>query len=325
MNIFLELVNSNIKSILKKLIYLIVIMHSCPNPNCKEEISILYHSNSFNEDQKINFNCTTDTYFKPQLNICSKCDLIFSDLIHNFSNNSLEGKYSEVVDEKYITQIEYKNYYFKKMFSKVVPFIKKNSSVLEIGSYYGVLGNLIQKNEKVKSYTGLELSEHGTKYSKENFNLEIFNETIEVHSKKNKKYDLIILADVVEHFINPFRDFEHINNMLKDDGILAFTTFDMNTIYPKIRKHNYHWIIPFHLFYFTEKSLRKILLEKNLKIIKKINDPRYVSIEYLLEKLILIFPFFKAIWNLLKKIQFLKRMTIKVDLKDLKLFIANKN
>ena len=95
-------------------------MHSCPNPNCKEEISILYHSNSFNEDQKINFNCTTDTYFKPQLNICSKCDLIFSDLIHNFSNNSLEGKYSEVVDEKYITQIEYKNYYFKKMFSKVL-------------------------------------------------------------------------------------------------------------------------------------------------------------------------------------------------------------
>ena len=113
----------------------------------------------FYEDQKINFNCTTDTYFKPQLNICSRCDLIFSDLIHNFSNNSLEGKYSEVVDKKYITQIEYKNYYFKKMFSKVLPFIKKDSSVLEIGSYYGVLGNLIQKNEKVKSYTGLELSD----------------------------------------------------------------------------------------------------------------------------------------------------------------------
>ena len=245
-------------------------------------------------------------------------------MIYNFNNRSLEGKYSEVVDEKYITQIKYKNYYFEKMFSKVEPFIKNDSSVLEIGSYYGVLGNLIKKNEKVRSYTGLELSEHGTRYSKETFNLEIFNETIEDHYKKNKKYDLIILADVVEHFIDPFRDFELISNMLKDDGILAFTTFDMNTIYPKIKKHNYHWIIPYHLFYFSEKSLRKILFEKNLKIIKTINDPRFVSFEYLLEKLILIFPSFKVIWNLLKKIHFLRNISIKVDLKDLKLFIASK-
>ena len=35
------------------------------------------------------------------------------------------------------------------MFSKVIPFIKKNSSVLEIGSYYGVLGNLIKKMKKL--------------------------------------------------------------------------------------------------------------------------------------------------------------------------------
>ena len=76
---------------------------------------------------------------------------------------------------------------------------------------------------------------------------------------------------------------------------------------------------------FLRKSLGKILLEKNLKIINRINDPRYVSFEYLLEKLILIFPSFKTIWNLLNKIQFLKKMTIKIDLKDLKLFIVNKN
>ena len=40
-------------------------MPRCPNPNCKEETDILYYSNSYNKHQKINFNCTTDTYFKP--------------------------------------------------------------------------------------------------------------------------------------------------------------------------------------------------------------------------------------------------------------------
>jgi hypothetical protein len=79
------------------------------------------------------------------------------------------------------------------------------------------------------------------------------------------------------------------------------------------------------MFYFSEKSLVKILSERNLKLIRKINDPRYVSLEYLLEKLLLIFPKFSLFWNFLKRIHFLKKLTIKVDLKDLKLFIVNKN
>ena len=82
--------------------------------------------------------------------------------------------------------------------------------------------------------------------------------------------------------------------------------------------------MPFVFVLFSEKSIVKILSEKNLKLIKKINDPRYVSLEYLLEKLLLIFPKFSFIWNFLKKIHFLKKITVKVDLKDLKLFIVNK-
>ena len=299
-------------------------MQKCPNFNCDGSPRVLYHASSSNNHKEINFNCTTDTYFKPQINICEKCQIIFSDLIFNFDDNNLEQKYSEVIDEKYISQMSYKKKYFKKMFSKVLPFIQKNSSVLEIGSYYGALGSIIKKHPKIMKYKGLELSKHGARYSSEKFGLEIINETIEDHSKKNLKYDLIILADVVEHFNNPFRDFELLHGMLNDNGVLAFTTYDMDTIYPKIKKQNYHWILPFHLFYFSERSLTKILSEKKLKLIKKINDPRYVSLQYLLEKLLLIFPKFNFIWNFLIKFNFLKKLTIKVDLKDLKLFIVKK-
>ena len=300
-------------------------MPNCPNLNCDGSSRVLYHARSSNDYKKINFNCTTDTYFKPQISICEKCQLIFSDLVFNFNDNNLEQKYSEVIDEKYISQISYKKKYFEKMFSNVSPFINEKSSVLEIGSYYGALGSVIKKHPKVIKYKGLELSKHGARYSSEKFDLEIVNETIEEHSKKKLKYDLIILADVVEHFNNPFRDFQLLHGMLNDDGVLAFTTYDMDTFYPKIKKQDYHWILPFHMFYFSEKSLVKILSDRNLKLIRKINDPRYVSLEYLLEKLLLIFPKFSLFWNFLKRIHFLKKLTIKVDLKDLKLFIVNKN
>ena len=54
-------------------------------------------------------------------------------------------------------------------------------NVLEIGSYYGVLGSVLK--DKVKNYSGLELSIHGSNYQKK-FNLNIYNESIENHLKK---------------------------------------------------------------------------------------------------------------------------------------------
>lgn len=298
-------------------------MKKCPNNKCDGISRVLYKS-SFKQNNKINFNCTTDTYEKPQINICEKCNLIFSDFIYEFDDDNLNQKYSDVEDKKYISEIEFKKKYFLNLYNKIKSYININSSVLEIGSYYGVLGNILNKSKLIKKYSGLELSEHAATFSKNQFNLNIINETIEIHQKKNKTYDLIMLADVVEHFRDPFQNFALIEKMLNKNGTIIFTTFDMDSFYPKFRKINYHWIIPFHLFFFSKKTLSKILEERNLKIIKIINDPRIVSFGYLLEKLSYIFPKFNLIWNLFKNIGFLNKLTIKVNLGDLKIFIVKK-
>ena len=298
-------------------------MKKCPNNKCDGISRVLYRS-SFKQNKKINFNCTTDTYEKPQINICEKCNLIFSDFIYEFDDDNLNQKYSDVEDKKYISEIEFKKKYFLNLYNKIKSYININSSVLEIGSYYGVLGNILNKSKLIKKYSGLELSEHAATFSKNQFKLNIINETIEIHQKKNKTYDLIMLADVVEHFRDPFQNFALIEKMLNKNGTIIFTTFDMDSFYPKFRKINYHWIIPFHLFFFSKKTLSKILEERNLKIIKIINDPRIVSFGYLLEKLSYIFPKFNLIWNLFKNIGFLNKLTIKVNLGDLKIFIVKK-
>ena len=54
-----------------------------------------------------------DTYEKPQVNICKKCNLIFSDFIYEFDDDNLEQKYSDVEDKKYISEIEFKKIFFK--------------------------------------------------------------------------------------------------------------------------------------------------------------------------------------------------------------------
>ena len=132
------------------------------------------------------------------------------------------------------------------------------------------------------------------------------------------------MADVIEHFSNPFEILDSIEKILDKDGLLIFTTFNMDSLYAKITGKNYHWILPFHLFYFSNKILKKICLENNLDIFKIKNDSRIVSFSYLLSKLELIFPKFKFIFNIFKKIKILQRININVNLFDLNIYIAKK-
>ena len=186
-----------------------------------------------------------------------------------------------------------------------------------------MFGNIIKP--KVKNYSGLELSKHGTVYSEKNYKLEIFNETIEEHSERQIKYDIIVMADVIEHFSNPFKMLEMIEKILKPDGLLIFTTYNMDSLYAKITGRNYHWILPMHLFYFSNKTLKNICLENNLKIFKIKNDSRVVSFYYLLNKLSLIFPKLKFLFQYINKIRLLQKINVNINLLDLNIYFVKKN
>ena len=77
-------------------------------------------------------------------NICNDCMIIYSE----FVNKKLESLYVDAVDEVYIKLIPYKKKYFIKFLDEIKEFIKPTSEVLEIGSYYGVLGDLIKPLKK---------------------------------------------------------------------------------------------------------------------------------------------------------------------------------
>jgi 2-polyprenyl-3-methyl-5-hydroxy-6-metoxy-1,4-benzoquinol methylase len=298
-------------------------MKNCLRTKCGGNIKLLYdYGSNYNFDD-VSFDCTTNSYSKPKIYKCNKCELKFSELAAAFLNKRVEDKYNNIVDNIYIDQIPQRQKYFSGLYKKISYNFNKDQSVLEIGSYYGVFGNIIKPN--VKNYSGLELSKHGSDYSKKNYNLEIFNETIEEHSKRQFKYDIIVMADVIEHFSNPFKMLEIIETILKPDGLLIFTTYNMDSLYARITGKNYHWILPMHLFYFSNKTLKNICLENNLKIYKIKNDSRVVSFYYLLNKLALIFPKLKFLFQYINKIKFLQKINININLFDLNIYFVKKN
>ena len=297
-------------------------MKTCLNKKCLGEIELLYNYDNVNKLNELNFDCTTNSYLKPKIFICKKCELKFSELAMDIPSSIIEDKYKEVIDHIYIDEISYKKKYFLNLYKKISKHFDKNKSVLEIGSYYGVFGSIINPN--VKSYSGLELTKHGSEYARKNYNLKIFNETLEDHAKKNIKYDIIVMADVIEHFSNPFLIMELIDKILNKNGLLIFTTYNMDSLYARVTGRNYHWILPFHLFYFSNKTLKSVCLERNLEIFKISNDTRTVSVYYLLGKLEKLFTKFKFIFTFIKRIKVFNNLNISVNLFDLNIYYAKK-
>ena len=86
------------------------------------------------------------------------------------------------------------------------------------------------------------------------------------------------MADEIEHFADPFSTFEIVNKLLNKNGKLILTTFNMDSLYAKITGKNYHWIIPYHLTYFSNKTLKDIGKKNNLELYKIENDTRTVGV-----------------------------------------------
>ena len=77
-------------------------MENCLNIQCGGNIRLLYdYGSNYNFDD-VSFDCTTNSYSKPKIYKCNKCELKFSELAAAFLNKRVEDKYNNIVDNIYI-------------------------------------------------------------------------------------------------------------------------------------------------------------------------------------------------------------------------------
>jgi SAM-dependent methyltransferase len=123
----------------------------------------------------------------------------------------------------------------------------------------------ITKDNGWETY-GLELSPDTAKLAQERYGLEIYSGNLEEDTYKSKYFDVITLWDAIEHISNPAKIMQTINHILKDDGIIIFTTPNIDGLFPKasymITKLIRYWRHPeppYHLCQFSKKTISKLL------------------------------------------------------------------
>ena len=98
----------------------------------------------------------------------------------------------------------------------------------------------------------------------------------------------------------------------------------MDSFIARILGYNYQWIMPMHLYYFSRKTLKKILQDNNLKIVKIKQDVHIVSLKYFFLKLSALVPLIGSLFLFMSKIKIFEKFNIKINLGDLDIYFVKK-
>jgi SAM-dependent methyltransferase len=133
-------------------------------------------------------------------------------------------------------------------------FMKK--SVLEIGPSPN--GGTIRYLTGLSDVDGLEISEYATNFLRDlGFNMYCGSVN---DARLEKKYDIILAYEVVEHLKDPKSSFFNIYTLLNPGGVFVFSTGNANSVRARLQGKRWSYFLPpQHLFYFADKTAIRYL------------------------------------------------------------------
>jgi len=172
----------------------------------------------------------------------------------------------------------------------VITRYRKNGKLLDIGCAFGFFLELASKRGWKAS--GIEVSKNASDYAKKHQKSPVFNGTIEKANFKKKSFDVITLFDVIEHIPDPKNMLKKINKLLKPGGILAITTPNIDSLPAKILGNKWEEVrrVREHIYFFSNRTLKKILEKSGFKVLKTESAGRILSFESAIKRLMIYTP-----------------------------------
>jgi 2-polyprenyl-3-methyl-5-hydroxy-6-metoxy-1,4-benzoquinol methylase len=138
--------------------------------------------------------------------------------------------------------------------------------LLDIGAGYGFFSKaFIQKGFTVSA---IELAEQESRLYYEMNNIKPQQVVFEEFNGIDNSFSHILMSQILEHVIDPIDWVERSYKLLKPNGILIIALPHFNSIFRKVMQSKEPYITPpYHLNYFTRKSLSTLLQSKGFEVV----------------------------------------------------------
>ena len=137
---------------------------------------------------------------------------------------------------------------------RIVNQVKPKGRALDIGAGYGLLASMLP----ARKYQVEILEPFLTPSYAKRKNI-IQHKTSLAAFAPQKKYDLVFLIDVIEHFPNPVRNLRKIKKLLAKNGLIIIQTPNYQNFMAKICHYWPGWMVKNHKQIYSPQSLKGLL------------------------------------------------------------------
>lgn len=196
---------------------------------------------------------------------CLNCTHVFcSPTPKNIYKN-----YNDVIDKEYLRHSQSRILSAEAVL-RVLSKHKPSGRLLDIGCATGDF--LVAAKHRGYTVEGLELSRWSSEIAKKK-GINIYKKSLKLLANQfSKRYDIVTLWGVIEHFENPKEEMRYINHLLKPGGLLLLWTGDVDGSISRILGRRWWYWQGQHIQYFTRKSLNYLA---KLNGLEHISTKRY--------------------------------------------------
>ena len=165
--------------------------------------------------------------------------------------------------------------------TKIINHIKsaygknKKLRILDVGCSKGFIAKNLQDYDF--EFHGIELNKEDAKEAKKYYKeIKIADLDLDKVSYQNNFFDIIIMADIIEHLKSSSGTVKYFAQFLKKEGMMILSTANIANIYVRLRLlfGNFDYEVrgimdKTHLRFFTLKTFRQLAKHSGLKIIKE--------------------------------------------------------
>ncbi len=244
------------------------------------------------------FRCTSSAYgVHPPIVKCRECGLVYAN--PRWASSVVHDSYTVVQDPTYVEEREGRVLTFSRNLRPFEDLVATNSHtrrLLDVGCHIGVMVELAQR--RGWDAWGVEPSTWAAEQARGR-GLHVITGTLAEAGLEENYFDVVTMWDVIEHLTDPLAELRQVHRVLKPGGIFVIHTIDIESLFAHIMGKRWPWLMEMHLYYFSPRTLGKMLTKVGFEVIRSSAQGRFLRLGYLATR---IEPYNPAIGRVLQAV-----------------------
>ena len=216
---------------------------------------------------------------------CSACHFVFAE---GGDVSQLFELYEKLSDPGYEGSQDSRTLQMRWLIERALEARPGAKTLLDIGAAAGLLVKLAR--DQGLEAVGVEPSRDLVASAQRLHGVELIQGTVPHERLAGRRFDIVFLADVIEHVSEPVALLEHARELLAPGGVLLVVTPDLGSVARRmLQKRWWHFRLA-HVGYFDAKSLNEACTRARLRVTRRLRAKWFFRVSYLAERLLRYLP-----------------------------------